>query len=756
MKAMQKNKQPKKSKTTGKRPGSGTKTKRAPGKRVVRKPAGERKLAAPERLAAPKPVKEHKLAAPELLVAPKPTEERRLAALMFTDMVGYSALTQKDESSALRILEEQRALVRPIVTRHGGKEIKTIGDAFLVEFASALAATSCALEIQKTLFERSESQPGVFPIRLRIGLHVGDVIYRDGDVFGDGVNIAARIEPLAEPGGICLSEDVARQIQNKVDVPLARLGLGELKNIELPVELYRVVVPWETRRSAFVDHIRFVLTQKRNRQFLGMILLAAIILAISLWPTGGSSPERFPPKRVAVLPFININAGDRDAYFAEGMTEELISSLSRIRDLDVIARTSVARYRGDRSNISEIGTALRVGTILEGSVRTSGDEARISVNLVDVETQKTILSRDFTRDIKDVFAIQSDIAQSISHALSIRLLSGEGESFRKGGAANSEAYRAYLLGRFHLNKRTGEELVKAIALFTEAARSDSLFALAYAGLAECYTLAGNAGYASIPREQAIAKAKFFAAKSLALDESQAEAHASLGYVRFRIDWDWNGAESEFRRALELKPGYARAHEWYALFLSVRSRFDEALAEMMRAQELDPFSASVNTGLGRIYHFSRTYDLAVEQFRKTIDLDPAYAEAHFGLGMTYTAMKRYSEALKELEAARILSGDRPVVRAMIGLTHGLAGDSAEARKLLAEFIKPGSPPYFAALILTGLGDVEQSFMFLERAYKERDGILIYLNVEPLADGFRKHPRYKSLIEAMSLVPPGTGS
>jgi class 3 adenylate cyclase/TolB-like protein/Flp pilus assembly protein TadD len=681
----------------------------------------------------------------------RPVEHRKLAAIMFTDMVGYSALTQKDEKLALRVLEEHRAMIRPLLMKHDGHEIKTIGDAFLVEFPSALAATSCAIEIQKTLFERKESHPGNF-VQLRIGLHMGDVIYKERDVFGDGVNIAARIEPLAEPGGICLSEDVARQIHNKIDYALIRLGTGELKNINLPVGIYRIIRPWEKRRLTILEQIGFALGQKKIRRGLAITLVLAAVAAILLWRSSSPRSLPFPANRVAVLPFVNINPDARDEYFADGMTEELISSLSKIHDLNVIARTSVAKYRGSAFDISEIGNALRVGTILEGSVRTSGDEARISINLVDVESQKTILSREYTRLIKDIFAIQSDIAQSITGALSVQLLRGEKESIEKSGTENSEAYRHYLLGRFHLSKRTGEEVVKAIEYFTLAAGQDSTFALAFAGLAECYTLAGNAGYASLPRKEAIVLAKRYAATAISLDNSQAEAHASLAYVKFRIDWDWAGAEQEFQRAIALKPGYARAHEWYALFLSIIGHFDDALKEMIRAGELDPLSASVSNGIGRIYHFRREFDLAEAQFRKTIEMDPAYAEAHFSLGMTYIVTKRYNDALRELEVAARLSGNRPVIRATTAMAYAYSGRTKEARSILAEFTRPGGSAYLSAMILAALGEVDRSMTYLERALRERDGILIYLNPEPLSDVFLGLPRYRELTKAMGLTPP----
>ena len=678
---------------------------------------------------------------------------------MFTDMVGYSALTQKDEALALRVLEEHRAVIRPLLTKHGGREIKTIGDAFLVEFSSALAATSCAIEIQKTLFERAESRPDGHAVQLRIGLHVGDVIYKENDVFGDGINIASRIEPLAEPGGICISEDVARQIQNKIDYSLVRLGKGELKNINLTVDIYRVIRPWEKRHFGFMDQFVFFFSKKKSKRLAAAILLTIALLAIILWRTIPASRGSFPANRVAVLPFVNISNDSREDYFADGMTEELISSLSKIHDLNVIARTSVAKYKGVRLDIAEIGNALHVGYILEGSVRTSGDEARISVNLVDVQTQKTLLTREYTRPIKDVFAIQSDIAQSITNALSIQLLSSEMESLGKKGTENTEAYRVYLLGRVHLSKRTGEEVLKAIDSFTQAVQRDSSFALAYAGLAECYTLAGNAGYGSLPRDEAIAAAKKFAGRAIALDESQAEAHASLAYVKFRIDWDWAGAEKEFKRALELKPGYARGHEWYALFLSIQGRLDEAMEQMKRAQSLDPLSASVSTGIGRILHFDRKLDEAAQQFKNTLELDPEYAEAYFGLGMTYTVMKRYDEARGALKTALRLSGNRLVMLAMLALNEGEAGKKEDAQKIYDDLKTLSKTthvsPYYFGVIEAGLGNADKAMDFLEQAYNERDGILIFLGVDPIAESIWQNPRFSALMKKMQLHNPASG-
>jgi adenylate cyclase len=266
-------------------------------------------------------------------------EQRRLSVIMFTDMVGYSALTQKDESLALKLLEEHRQIVRSAFIGHGGREIKTIGDAFLVEFTSALEAATSAIEIQREFFDRNTSSDTILPIQIRIGLHVGDVVFKERDVYGDGVNIASRIEPLAEPGGICISEDVARQIQNKIEYPLVGLGKGELKNIDLPVNLYRIVLPWKKQRFGFLQRLAFTFSRTKIRRISLALVIAVCVGAVLLWRFSLDNANALPKKHIAVLPLLNIGEDPHQEYFADGMTEELISNLAKVRDLSVIART---------------------------------------------------------------------------------------------------------------------------------------------------------------------------------------------------------------------------------------------------------------------------------------------------------------------------------------------------------------------------------------------------------------------------------
>jgi TolB-like protein/class 3 adenylate cyclase/Flp pilus assembly protein TadD len=672
--------------------------------------------------------------------------QRRLSAIMFTDIAGYSRLSQENEALALALLEEHRGIVRPILSRFGGREIEIIGDAFLVEFESAVESARCACEIQRSFHERNlRVEPGR-RIHLRIGLHIGDVVHIGTRVHGDGVNIAARVQSLAEPGGICLSEDVARQVENKFDQKLVRLGRGELKNIRLPVDIYGVVMPWETNLTGWKRRASLVGSRRRTKRG-AVLVLAAVLVAvflILLFAPGGS--ESYSRTRIAVLPFSNISADSETEYFADGMTEEMITTLSTLSGLDVIARTSVMKYKKTTADIHEIAQALMVGTILEGSVRKYMDKARINVQLVDVSSQKPLWSWEYDRNLDDVFLVQSEIAQKVASMLSVHLHEREAGRLEKPRRGSAPAFDQYLLGNYFLNQRTGASLEKAMVYYREATRLDSTFALAYSGLADCYTLM-TLGYGSRPRTETSHLALESAKKAIALDPDLAEARTALAYIRFRIEWDWEEAEREFLRAIELKPGYARVHETYGLFLALLGRSEEALTEINRAYMLDPQSASVSTGVGRFLQLGGRYDESVEQLKKTIATEPGYAEAHFALAMTYSSMDRLDLAEKEALVALDLSGGRQIIRTYVGMIYGRAGKTEEVKKVMEEIrtSSPGGviPHYYHAMLQFALGNNDAALDLLEKAVEERDIFCVFLKMEPMFD-MQGDPRYQRLL------------
>ncbi|MGE5798556.1 MAG: tetratricopeptide repeat protein [Ignavibacteria bacterium] len=679
-------------------------------------------------------------------------EDRRLAAVMFTDMVGYSAAVQKNEKLALELLEEHRKILRSIFLKFGGNEVETAGDSFFVEFVNTLDAAKCAVEIQKTMFERNNKETDERRIYLRIGLHVGDVVHLGKHVHGDGVNLAARLEPLASPGCICISEDVARQIQNKIEHPLLKVGKRKLKNIQLPIDVYKIVLPWELEKKKISAEKIF--TFSNRHLFAILLIIVLLVVGYFIFQKNQDSSTIGSKNRIAVLPFANISMGNEDDYFAEGITEEIISNLAKISGLDVIARTSVMKYKKTGLNIAQIGNELMVGTILEGSVRKADDKARITVQLIDVPTQKHLWAEDYDRELKDIFAIQSDIAMKVAEELKVQLVSNEKEQIEKKGTGNADAYRYYLLGNYFLNRRTGEALHKGIEHFQRAIEFDPEFSYAYAGLANCYTLIGGAAYGKLSRDEASQKANNAVLKALELDESLAEAHASLGYIKFRFEWNWDEAEREFKKAIGLKPGYAMAHEWYALLLSLTGRHDEAIDEIRRAYELDPLSPSISTGVGRIMHFANRLMEAKAQYKKTLDMYPNYAEAHFALAMTYASDRKIDEALKEMNIAIELSQGREVMVAMRGMILGFAGRKKEALAVidkLAELSHPNPvPAWHLASIYLSLGDKNKFFEYIYKAFEQKDPLMVYIGTTPVFNApLRNDPRFHELLKKMDL-------
>ncbi len=672
---------------------------------------------------------------------------RRLSAIMFTDMVGYSAITQKNEALALDLLEEHRKIVRPFFEKHDGREIGTAGDSFFVEFKSAVESTNCAIEIQTTLNERNKTEPAERRILLRIGLHIGDVIFAGEQVQGDGVNIAARMEPLAQPGGICISEDVARQIRNKISFPVIKLGHEKLKNISMPMDIYCIALPWLQPGKRLK---RDFSVKKITPYIFGLLAILIIVAGFYFIKNYKGKNASHSKLRLAVLPLSNISNDTKDEYFADGLTEELISSLSKIGGLNVIARTSIMKYKTSDKDISKIGEELMVGSILEGSVRKFENKARVTVQLIDVSTQEHLWSMDYDRELKDIFMIQSEIAQNVAGELKVRLVSSEKKQLEKGNTNDMVAFQEYLIGKHFLNQRTSESIQTSLQHFEKSIKQDSSFALPYASLAYAYTLIGVAGYGNTSRDLAVTNAKEAVMKALDIDETLAEAHAALGYIKFRIDWDWKGAEKELKRAIELKPSYATAHEWYALFLAIHVRLDEALREMQKASELDPLSPSVSNGIARIYHFRNEPDRALAQIKKTLETDPNYAEAHFTAGITYFKIKDYEKAAVALEKAVELSGRRPVMLGILGAVYVKMGKTDEMKKLLAELETApvtNDKLYATSFIKSSLGQADEAMDILEKLVADKNGSMIYIKVEKDFFAGSSSPRYQQILVKM---------
>jgi adenylate cyclase len=642
--------------------------------------------------------------------------ERRLAAVMFTDIVGYTALAQKDEALAIRLLSEHNRLLRSLFPEFNGREVKTIGDSFLVEFPSALEAVQCAFSIQKVLHERNGGSTAAEAILVRIGVHVGDVIHAEGDILGDAVNISSRIRPLAHPGGICISGQAYDQVRNKVELRFHKMEKQALKNITLPIDVYSVLLPWAYREA----------------------------------PREATVADR---RRIAVLPLLNISPDPKDEYFADGMTEELISTLSRISGISVISRTSVMKYRNTDKTVAEIGKELNAGMVLEGSVRKSGNRVRTAVQLIDVAKDDHLWAQSYDRDLEDVFAVQSDVAERVAGALQVQLLTEVKDDLGRKATDDVEAYTLYLKGRVFWNQRSEEGIQRAIECFREATVKDPDYALGYAGLADCYYLIG-ANQLGEPAAN-YAKAREFVIKALNLDEKLAEAHTTLAALMESRDFDFEGAESEFKRAIVLKPSYSTAHHWYSLHLRCLGRMAGAAEEAKKAVELDPLSPIIGTNYAETLFDMKEYDESMETLAKIIEAEPSFGPAHEQLFVIYVQRGKFDEALRERDAlVAINKGRRPITaKANLAYAYAYMGRKEEARALLAEVEAHAKEELLSYFDIAGtyfkLGDVDKGFQLLERSYEERERFIAFLRTPRELDGVRTDPRYLSLIKRVGI-------
>lgn len=394
-----------------------------------------------------------------------------------------------------------------------------------------------------------------------------------------------------------------------------------------------------------------------------------------------------------------------------------------------------------------------MGTILEGSVRKTSDKARITIQLIDVETQEHLWVEDYDRELKDIFEMQSDIALRIVNELKVQLLSTEKQQIEKRNTENAEAFRSYLMGKYQLNNRTPESLKNALKYFNTAISLDPNYALAYVGLTDCYTLISGAAYGYIPREDAIQKANDAIRKAIEIDPTSAEAYNSLAYLKFRLEWDWEEAENYFKKAIELKPGYSSAYERYALYLALLGRNKESIQLMNHAYELDPLNPSVSTGVGRMYHFAKQFDKAIKQYEETLQMNPDYVETVFALGMSNSVLGNYDRAIQQLKRAIELSNGRLIIITFLARTYAAAGMIEEAKKLQEELIQLQSEknvsPFNFAVIDAALGNEDAAIDSLYKAYDEHFGILVYLKASPLFEKLFDHPRFYELLRKIGL-------
>jgi adenylate cyclase len=636
---------------------------------------------------------------------------RRLAAIMFTDMVGSTAAAQSDEERALQLRDENESLIRPLFAAHQGREVKSMGDGFLAEFDSALRAVQCAVAIQQHLHERN-AQPGVPPIQLRIGIHLGDVEQRGTDIFGDAVNIASRIEPLASPGGICISGEVVSQVRNKIPNQLTKMPATPLKGVQGPMEVYQVVLPWTA--------------PGRTLSSQGLT-------------------------RLAVLPFANISPDPKDEYFADGLTEELISVLSQLRDLRVIARTSVMPYKSTSKGVAQIGSELGVDAVLEGSVRKSGDELRITIQLIDVGTEEHTWANSYDRKMEKVFAVQTEIAKQVADALKVGLRPADQARLDARPTVRPESYMAYLKGRTLLHSHSKEALLAAKAQFELAIALDERNAAAYSGMADTcrigWMVSTDADSAKLD-----ADARRFARRALELDPTLAEAHSSLGLIVWD-DFEYTAAEREYQQALALNHSLAQAHHWYSLLLQDEGRADEALIELGLAEASDPMSPLILEEAATLLSWMGRFDEAKAKIARLGELSPDSFEYHLAGAWYYRAQgdsERLIKSLARMEELETESQLKPFYRA---LAYAWSGEKDRSRKVLREFetvVGFARTWWQIAFVYADLGDLDDCFRLLDKAVQARTIGFQAIRLDPRFEFVRSDPRFASLLKRMNLA------
>jgi TolB-like protein/DNA-binding winged helix-turn-helix (wHTH) protein/Flp pilus assembly protein TadD len=512
---------------------------------------------------------------------------------------------------------------------------------------------------------------------------------------------------------------------------------------------FRGKVPWNSWTGLLVGFAAALV--------LGAVLVVANVYGLRDWLFGPGSrrPYQYQYQSLAVLPLDNVGADPKQEYFADGMTEELITQLSKLGAPRVISHTSVMQYKGSKKSLRQIADELHVDAVVEGAVQLDGNRVRITAQLINGTTDQHIWAETYDRELGDVLLLQSDVATDIAKQIDLQLTPQQQQKLQAGAhPVNPDAYQSYLLGRYYWNKRTADGLAKSGQYFQDAIHKDPSFALAYSGLSDYYaflTLIG--GPEILPPRQAMLQSKNAAIKALQLDDSSAEAHASMGHVLHNYDWNFSKAESEFRRAIELNPNYSTAHHLYAHLLIQTGRTDEGLGEARRALELDPLSPFINNGLARQLYLARNYDAAIAQCMRAKEIDPTYLPARILLGVTYIQVGKLSDAISELTQARDMAPTLPMAHALLAYAYARDGKIPDARKEQTELTQMSHTRYvpsaYFGLVDIAFGEKDQAFSYLQQSFQDRSEQALYLKVEPLVDPLRGDPRLASLIRQVGL-------
>ena len=640
------------------------------------------------------------------------TTIRMLAAVMFADIVGYSKMMQDDEQNAKRLRDRQRAVINELLLTYHGHVMQYYGDGTLILFGSAIDAVNCARDIQKELKLNT-------PVPLRIGIHMGDVMYDDEGIYGDAVNIAARVQALGIAGSVMISGKVVDEIKNQPGVRLESFGEHELKNIYRPVGIYALADPgFKIPSQTYVQRL-----------------------------TGTNH------KSIAVLPFSNFSPEPNDDYFSDGITEEIINALTKIKDLKVASRTSVFAYKNEIKDVREIGKELNVGTLLEGSVRRAGNRIRVTAQLINADDGFHIWSEIFDRELQDIFAVQDEIACQIVSKLEDRLVISDEQTIYESPTDSIEAYNYYLQGLYYWNKRTPEAIFKAIDYFDRAIGECDTYTNALAYLANCYTYLGTIGH--MPGERAFLIAEKYAVRAIELNNSRADSYIALGYVNLLFKWDFDAAEANLRKAITLEPDNSEARQALALYYRIMGDYDKMLNQAETAVKIDPLSLPALLESGRAHWVMGNYEQSLNIFNEILDLDPLFRAAYEGKAAVYVSQKKYQKALRMIKKYAKLIDSKYRGASQLAYIYAVMGDFSMAEENIERMKERQreEPNHNLdldfAMVYAAMGNEDLAFEYLDKAVEAKLGVVLLIHSLPFIKSLKKTPRYEQFLQKIGI-------
>ena len=679
------------------------------------------------------------------------TAERRLAAILSADVVGYSRLMTDHEQATIQSIVACRNLIGNLTRDHRGRVIDTPGDNVLAEFPNALDAVQCAVEIQRVLSVRGQGVPEGQRMLFRIGVHLGDITAEGESIYGDGVNIASRLERLAEPGGICISAEVQAQVQSKLELAFEDLGEQTVKNIARPVRVSRVLPDGPAASSHQRSGWRTAL------EVAALVVLGAIsALAWQAWRERSPSPRALSSeaKSVAVLPFTNMSDDPGNVYFSDGIAEEVLNLLAQVPELRVIARTSSFQFRDRQIDLREVGELLDVSHLLEGSVRKSGNRVRVTAQLIRAHDNSHLWSGSYDHELNDIFAIQNEVSQAIVGALEPRLAAGQALAFATRSAISQAAYDKYLEARFHLNRATLPEVERAAQLFREVLELEPTYARAHTGLAMAAHMLLLLDLPPFDLHGTMSVVEDEIAEALLLGADDAETWTYVGLMHAYSNQDWAAAHGAFERALRLQPNdwFARA-VYAARFLDVVGRHEEAIQQLERAERGDPFSVRIKWMFGRVLGKRGRYDAAIAKLREILELEPEQGSAALLL-LIDLINSGDLEAASDWDRERFEGVENAVLFVeRLRLQNLLAGlppySQQDVSRIRAHARAHELLPYRWSIIHLYAGDQEAALDVLEAAVEAGDpDVLQSLRREELRPLY-SHPRYQAILVAAGL-------